>query len=133
MIFHTLLLVVNSWQMILRWTFQVLSEKLKLCLSTEFEERFRDFEKLKPSLLLFNNPMEVNVETQLPELQLELCELHSDPFLLTKKNENPKSFWKLICKDRFPNLRDLALKLHSVFGSTYTCECTFSTMKHVKS
>jgi predicted SprT family Zn-dependent metalloprotease len=79
--------------------------------------------------------MEVNMETQLPELQLELCELHSDPFLLTKKNENLKSFWKLICKDRFPNLRDLALTLHSVFGSTYeyTCECTFSTMRHVKS
>jgi hypothetical protein len=98
-------------------------------LSSEFEKRFRDFEKLKPSLLLFNNPMEVNVET----LQLELCELQSDPFLLTKKNENPKSFWKLVCKDRDPKLRDFALKLHSFFSSTYICECTFSTMKHVKS
>jgi hypothetical protein len=98
--------------------FQVLSEKIET-LSSEFEKRFRDFEKLKPSLLLFNNPMEVNVETQLPELQLELCELQSGPFFLTKKKENRKSFWKLVCKDRFPKLRDFALKLHSVFGSTY--------------
>jgi hypothetical protein len=88
-------------------------------LSSEFEKRFRDFEKLKPRLLLFNNPMEVNVETQLPELQLELCELQSGPFFLTKKKENRKSFWKLVCKDRFSKLRDFALKLHSVFGSTY--------------
>jgi hypothetical protein len=77
--------------------------------------------------------MEVNVETQLPELQFELYELQSEPFSLTNKKENPKRFWKLVCKDRFPKLTDFALKLHSMFGSTYTCECTFSTMKHVKS
>lgn len=57
-------------------------------LSLEFENRFRDFEKLKPSPLLFNNSMEVNVKAQLPELQLELYELQSDSMMLAKKNEN---------------------------------------------
>ena len=88
---------------------------------------------MKPSLLLFNNPMEACVETQLPELQLELCELQSDPSLLAKKNENQVNFWKLVSKERFPKLRDFSLKLLSMFGSTYVCECTFSVMKQVKS
>lgn len=102
-------------------------------LSLEFENRFKDVDKLKSSLLLFNNPMEVDVEAQLPELQLELCELQSDPMLQAKKNENQESFWKMVCNERFPKLRDFALKLYSMFGSTYICECTFSTMKQIKS
>ena len=102
-------------------------------LSLELENRFRDFEELKPCLLLFNNPMEVNVEAQSPQLQLELCELQSDTVLLAKKSENQERFWRLVCKDRFPKLKDFALKMHSMFGSTYICECTFSTMKQVKS
>jgi len=44
-----------------------------------------------------------------------------------------ESFWKLDSKDGFPKLKDLALKMHSMFGSTYACESTFSTMKQVKS
>ena len=39
-------------------------------LSHEFENRFKDFEKLKPNLYLHNNPMNVDVETQLSEFQL---------------------------------------------------------------
>jgi len=41
--------------------------------------------------------------------------------------------WKLVKKDRFSELKDLTLKLHSMFGNTYVCESTFSTMKQVKS
>lgn len=84
-----------------------------------YENRFRDFEKLKPSLLLFNNPMEVSVEVQLPELQLELSELQSDSMLLAKKNEIQESFCKLVCKDKFSKLRDSAVKLHSMFCGTH--------------
>ena len=43
--------------------------------------------------------MEINVETQSPEFQLELCELNQD------------SFWKLASKDRFPKLRVFALNV----------------------
>lgn len=107
-------------------------------------------EKLKPCILLFNNPMEVNVRhsspvfcyltiqwkliwRQLPELQLEVCELQFDSRLLSEKNANRDRFWKLVCKDRFPKLRDFALNLHSTFGITNICQSTFSTMKEGKS
>ena len=36
-------------------------------LSHEFENRFKDFDRLKPSFYLYNNPVDVNVETQLPK------------------------------------------------------------------
>jgi len=32
--------------------------------------------------------------------------------------ETAESFWKLGNKDRFPELKDLALKMHSMFGIT---------------
>ena len=87
-------------------------------LSHEFENRFKDFDRLKPNLYLYNNLMEVDVETQQPEFQLELCELQCDPFLLSRKNGTPKRFLKLVSKDKFPKLKDFALKMHSMFGST---------------
>ena len=102
-------------------------------LSHEFENRFKDFDRLKPNLYLYNNPMDVDVETQLSGFQLELCELQCDSFLLSRKNETQKRFWKLVSKDKFPKLKDFALKMHSMFGSTYVCESTFSTMKLIKS
>ena len=77
--------------------------------------------------------MNVDVETQLSEFQLELHELQCDPFLRLRKNETQKILWKLVSKDKFPKLIDFALKMHSMFGSTYVCESTFSTMKLVKS
>ena len=97
-------------------------------LSHEFENRFQDFDRLKPNFSLHNNPVDVNVETQLPEFQLELCELQCDPFLLSRKNEIQERFWKLVSKDKFPKMKDFAPKTHSVFGSAYVCESTFSTM-----
>ena len=35
-------------------------------------------------------------------------------------------------KDRFPKLKDFTLKMHSMYGNTYVCDRTFSTMKQVK-
>ena len=73
-------------------------------LSHEFENRFKVFDRLKPNLYLYNNPMDVNVKTQLPEFQLELCELQCGLFLLSRKNETQERFWKLFSKDIFPKL-----------------------------
>ena len=39
----------------------------------------------------------------------------------------------LISKERYPHLRNCALKLSSIFGSIYICETAFSAMKLVKS
>jgi len=34
--------------------------------------------------------------------------------------ETVDSFWKLVSTDRFPKLKDFALKMHSTFGNIYT-------------
>jgi len=50
--------------------------------------------------------------------------------------ETVKSFWKLVSNNRFPKLKDFALKMHWTFGNTYsTCMRvrTFSTLKQDKS
>ena len=73
------------------------------------------------------------METQLPEFQPKLSELQCDPFLLSRKNEIQERFWKLVSEDKFPKLKDFALNMHSMFGSKYVCESTFSTMQLVKS
>ena len=79
-------------------------------ISHEFGNRFKDFDRLKPNLYLYNNPMDVNVKTQLPEFQIELCEFQCHPFLLSRKNEIQETFWKLVSKDKFSKLKDFALK-----------------------
>jgi len=47
--------------------------------------------------------------------------------------ETAGSFWKSVSKDRFPKLKDFALKMHLAFGNRHVCESKFSTMKQVKS
>ncbi|CAG9830113.1 unnamed protein product [Diabrotica balteata] len=64
----------------------------------EFDERFSEFDALKPDLELFNNPMGVNIQNQSAEYQLELCELQSDSFFQAKKNEDISTFWN--CKQK---------------------------------
>ena len=70
-------------------TFHDVLEKLKI--SPVSLRKDLDFEKLKPNLLVLNNPMKINVEIQLPKFHLELCELQSDHMLLAKKTENQGS------------------------------------------
>uniref|UniRef100_A0A3P8TK50 HAT C-terminal dimerisation domain-containing protein n=1 Tax=Amphiprion percula TaxID=161767 RepID=A0A3P8TK50_AMPPE len=73
------------------------------------------------------------VNEQPAELQLELSELRSDPFFQSPRNEKEISFWSLLPESRFPLLRDFSLSMASMFGSTYICESSFSTMKHINS
>ena len=103
-------------------------------LSEEFQNRFQDLEKLKSPLALYNNPMQVSAAMHPSEFQLELCELQSDQFLLSKSREKPENFWKFVLQEKFPILKNAALKLFSMFGSTgtYICECAFSAMNNIK-
>uniref|UniRef100_A0A4W3JBW2 HAT C-terminal dimerisation domain-containing protein n=1 Tax=Callorhinchus milii TaxID=7868 RepID=A0A4W3JBW2_CALMI len=101
-------------------------------LADEFSVRFADFEGLRSSVQLFNNPMEVLIEQQPEDIQIELYRLQSSPSLLSKKNQIYENFWKIIPKDRFPKLNDFALKMCSMFASTRIYESTFSAMKRVK-
>ena len=102
-------------------------------ISDEFNDKFADFDFLKENVKLFNNPIEVDVESQPLYLQQELYELQSDPFLLSRKNECYKKFWKLTSKEQLPYLRDFAQKMCCMFDSTYICENGLSIIKQIKS
>lgn len=97
----------------------------------EFDTRFKDFDLLKSSMMLFSNPLRANIEDQPTHLQLELCELQADIFLQTRE-EKGTDFFKLLPKERFPNLLDFGRKITSMFGSTYLCESVFSALKFIK-
>jgi hypothetical protein len=54
-------------------------------ISEEFHIRFNEFDSLKPKLQLFSNPMDIDVTQQQFDLQMELCDLQSDPFFFQSK------------------------------------------------
>lgn len=64
--------------------------------------------------------------------QLEMIELSEDDRLKCVLREGTTEFWIIVPKDRYPNVKQAALKLMSMFGSTYVCESVFSTLKQVK-
>lgn len=99
----------------------------------EFQDRFQDFDSLKPKLTLFNNPMDIEASEVPSDLQMEICDLQADPFYQTKKCDVPDNFWKLVSKERFPKLLKFSLQMLSLFGSTYVCESAFSALKQIKS
>jgi len=100
-------------------------------ISQEFASRFADFETLRPHIALFSSPLDVPIEDQDSDIQMELCDLQGDPFLRARKERGPQ-FFALLGAQRFPKLRDLGLKMTSMFASTYACESTFSAMNLVK-
>lgn len=68
------------------------------------------------------------------EFQMELVELQSDSFLKQKFLEgNLVEYYTLLTPAKYPVLRKNALKMMSLFGSTFICEQTFSRMKCNKS
>lgn len=97
-----------------------------------FEERFQDFVKLQPSMLLFCDPRTVDVSTVESCYQMELCDLQADPFLKQRPETGAEPF-RLLSSDRFPLLRKFGLRMFSMFGSTYRCEQAFSNVNVIKS
>ncbi|XP_025196828.1 general transcription factor II-I repeat domain-containing protein 2B-like [Melanaphis sacchari] len=115
-------------------------------LFTDFEERFRDLKALKPSFGFLENPFLVNVIekgcplshpiiTNKADLEIELLELLEDEGLKQFISNCPSilEFWKHISILKYPNIKNCAVKLISIFGTTYSCESLYSTMKIIKS
>uniref|UniRef100_A0A3B4ZMJ5 HAT C-terminal dimerisation domain-containing protein n=1 Tax=Stegastes partitus TaxID=144197 RepID=A0A3B4ZMJ5_9TELE len=75
----------------------------------------------------------VTLSLLLPRHGATSCEVQLDPFFQLQKSEKGISFWRLLPESHFPLLRDFSLSMASMFGSTYICESSFSTMKHIKS
>lgn len=101
-------------------------------LINQFNTRFTDFEMLRNDLILFENPLTAQIEKQSLELQEELCDLQCDLSLKTRL-EKGIDFFKILDRSCYPRLRNFGLRIFSMFGSTYLCECSFSKMKYTKS
>jgi hypothetical protein len=69
-------------------------------LSDPFNDRFSDFRQSSEQFRLFNDPFSAAIENQPDNLQLELCELQSDDFLLGKYSSirSGLEFWTLLAK-----------------------------------
>ena len=93
----------------------------------EFCRRFCDFEKIEKSLQLVSCPLSRDPETAPQELQLEPIDLQSDSVSKEKFNSlKLNDFYASLNEATFPNLRRMAQKMLTLFGSTYVCEQTFS-------
>ena len=101
-------------------------------LKQEFNTRFLDFQYARNFCTLFSNPLNCNIIEQKEEFQLELCDLQNELYL-NKNEEISINFWKKICIKKYPNIKNMILKLYSMFSSTYFCESSFSKLKIIKS
>uniref|UniRef100_A0A8C4T636 HAT C-terminal dimerisation domain-containing protein n=1 Tax=Erpetoichthys calabaricus TaxID=27687 RepID=A0A8C4T636_ERPCA len=116
-------------------------------LKVEFDERFKDFRKLKPVFLFVADPFIVQPDGEWTSvaasifpnsnpslLQMEAADLQASHVLKAKLNEvGITIFWsKFVPDSRYPAAKKLAISVLTMFGSTYSCECAFSTMNTIK-
>lgn len=103
-------------------------------LHTEFETRFQDFKNIQSSLDVFSMPFNVDPENVSAELQLEIIEMQCSTHLKQLFLNSAKlDFYRTLPKAEYPQMIAHAQKIMAMFGSSYVCEQTFSTMKLRKS
>lgn len=108
----------------------------------EFENRFCDLGKLEPCVSFVSNPF-MNVDTtstaeQLSamfsldagQVEMEIVTLQNDIHL--KAHQAAANFWGLVDTEKYSSLCTAAMKVASLFGSTYLCESAFSDMNFIK-
>ncbi|XP_062977902.1 uncharacterized protein LOC134395670 [Elgaria multicarinata webbii] len=89
-----------------------------------FSERFQDLEEKEPELNMFATPFSIDVAEVPERFRQELADLQSNGELRMKfASLELLEFYRLcIGADEFPNLRRHALKVASLFGTTYCFE-----------
>ena len=119
-------------------------EKLQNLLE-DFQKMFIDLHALKSSLGFIINsflidiigdgcPIPSNIVEEVSQFETELLDLQEDQnLLMLHKTLTLLEFWKIVPEVKYPLLKKISIKFISIFGSTYTCESLFSTMKFVKS
>ena len=102
-------------------------------LAAAFDDRFQDFQTLECDLGIFSNPFQAVADQCHAQFQLELIDLQCSGDLKRAFEENDLvTFYKNYVWEQYPNLAKHALKMASLFGSTYCCEQFFSKMKQCK-
>lgn len=102
-------------------------------LISNFEWRIKDINSVLPEMKLFVTPMFVDPSLAPQDFQMELIELQSDIELQGLfKHEKLLEFWKHVPRNSHQNLVKNAMKMLSIFGSTYCCEQLFSKLIRIK-
>ncbi|KAF1374389.1 hypothetical protein PFLUV_G00228590 [Perca fluviatilis] len=102
-------------------------------LHDEFSRRFEDLRTIEDEMHMISSPFTCSVDNA-PSVQLELIDLQSDAVLAEHfKSGSLLDFYSSLKEENFPNMRRHAQKMLVLFGSTYICEQTFSTMNFTKS
>ncbi|XP_077179280.1 general transcription factor II-I repeat domain-containing protein 2-like [Paroedura picta] len=103
-------------------------------LQKEFQFRFKELHLYEQDIQLFRNPFSIDIENVDTIYQMELADLQNcDSLKDAFKSSSLLNFYASLPSETYPNLRNHALKMGTIFGSTYVCEQTFSRMKHLKS
>lgn len=106
----------------------VLGEELETILD-DFRSRFQDFAKIEWILNIYNDPLTCSSTNFPTNIQLELSVMRQDPQLPL---ENGIDFWKNICPVKYPETRDVVLKLYSMFSTTQVSDSILTTMVQIK-
>ncbi len=99
-------------------------------LKAEFDVRFHELHVHAKEIRLFQNPFAADIDGALPCYLFELTELQNCDVL--KDAFKPIKFYAALPKETYPNIKRHAMKMSTLFGSTYVCEQTFSFMKLMK-
>ncbi|KAJ4940318.1 hypothetical protein JOQ06_026626 [Pogonophryne albipinna] len=103
-------------------------------LQEEFHHRFSDFSDHEKSFNLFQDPFTCAPEEEPAEMQFDLIDLQeSSEARAAYRDKNLIEFYKGLSASTYHALRQHAIRMASLFGSTYICEKTFSTMAINKS
>ncbi|MGH0153822.1 UNVERIFIED_CONTAM: hypothetical protein FKN15_056932 [Acipenser sinensis] len=98
-------------------------------LQYSFEQRFSDFRRDTQKLKLFTDPFSTDPEAVESSIQLELIDLQRSDSLRSKYHEgNLLNFYNYLDSEKFPNLRQSAMKFACLFGSTLICDYAFSLL-----
>lgn len=109
-------------------------------LHESFVTRFCDLQLKRPQITFLVDPFNAETNclktplvTDEAAAELEMIDLCEEDQLKAVFREGTIEFWKSVPMEKYPNVKRAALKILSMFGSTYVCESVFSTLKHVKS
>ena len=119
-----------------RATYATLLETLK----ESFVSRFRDLQMKKPQIAFLVDPfnfesvcLKALLVSDEATSQLEMIDLCEKDKLKPALTEGATEFWKSMPMEKYPNIKRAALKVLSMFGSTYVCESVLSILNQVKS
>ena len=105
-----------------------------------FVSWFRDLQLKRPLITFLVDPFNSKTDCLKASLvsdetatELEMINLCEEDKMKPALREGTIALWKSVPMEKSPNFKRAALKILSMFGSTYICESVFSTLKHVKS